>query len=211
LVRRIDFTRLQPSALLHVQVAADSLDHPADPQARPARVEGLGLVYLEVVRQWLGRACTVRLQPVIDAGTLPAIDRYEFSRAMGEAMLAQSPASRFPWSNSLNRRNDLDHTNPYQPPDRGGPPGQTGLHNGGPLTRREHRYKTFGTIAVRQPQPDTHVWKTRHGRILIVNPTGTLDLGTGDFATAVWSAVVHQHDRPTPLEAHVRKQISLGA
>lgn len=193
LVKRIDFTRLQPSAVLHVHIAECSLAGrfgPADPRARLARVEGLGPMYLEVVRQWLGQACTVKLQPVIDTGDLPAIDRYEFSPAMREAMLAQSPASRFPWSNSLNRRNDLDHTMPYLPPDRGGPPGQTGLHNGEPLTRREHRYKTFGSIGIRQPQPDTHVWKTRHGRILIVNPTGTFDLGTGDFAQAVWTATI---------------------
>jgi len=194
LIKRIDFTKLQPSAVLHLHIADGSLPGPhgpGNPQARLARVEGLGPMYLDVVRQWLGHACTVKLQPVIDTGDLPAIDRYEFSPAMREAILARSPASRFPWSNSLNRRNDLDHTHPYQPADRGGPPGQTGLHNAGPLTRREHRYKTFGPIGVRQPQPDTHVWKTRLGRILIVNPTGTFDLGTGEFAQAVWNTTRH--------------------
>lgn len=219
LIKRIDFTKLQPSAVLHVHIADGSLpgrSDPADLQARLARVQGLGAIYLDVVRQWLGQACTVKLQPVIDTGDLPAIDRYEFSPAMREAILSHSPASRFPWSNSLNRRNDLDHTDPYQPPNRGGPPGQTGLHNAGPLTRREHRYKTFGPIGVQQPQPDTHVWKTRHGRILIVNPTGTLDLGTGEFAQAVWSTAIRttalgNTNQQSIAELVVRKHLALMA
>lgn len=214
LIKHIDFTKLQPSAVLHLHIAEGSLDSPfgpADPRARLARVEGLGAVYLDVVRQWLGQACTVKLQPVMDTGDIPAIDRYEFSPAMPEAMLAQSPASRFPWSTSLNRRNDLDHTTPYLPPDRGGPPGQTGIHNGAPLTRREHRYKTFGSTSVRQPQPDTHVWKTKHGRVLIVNPAGTFDLGTGDFARAVWAATVRMTDEPSAGELFVRTHLALTA
>jgi hypothetical protein len=190
-VGRIDLTRLQPAAILHIHITDRALDRPgrpADPQARVARVEGIGPRYLDTVRAWLGTGCTVKLQPVIDTGNQPAIDRYEYTPAMRETILARSPASVFPWSNSLNRGNDVDHTTPYRPPDRGGSPGQTGLHNAGPLTRREHRYKTFGPITVRQPDPDTHVWKTRHGRILIVNPTGTLDLGTGPYAQTIWAA-----------------------
>lgn len=192
LIKRIDFTKLQPSAILHVHMSAASLDGPfgpADPQARIARIEGIGPLFLDVVRQWLGEACTVKLQPIIDTAGVPAVDRYEIPPAMRDALLTLSPASRFPWSNSLNRRNDLDHAVPYLPPDRGGPPGQTGLPNLGPLTRREHRHKTFGRIAVRQPEPDTHVWKTGYGRVLVVNPSGTFDLGAGDFARAVWTAL----------------------
>lgn len=214
LIKHLDLSRLQPTAFLHVHISEASLDGPfgpADPQARLARVEGLGPLFLDVVRQWLGQACTVKLQPMIDAGDLPAVDRYEFTPAMREAMLAQSPASRFPWSNSLARRNDLDHTDPYRPPERGGPPRQTGLHNGGPLTRREHRHKTFGPIGVRQPQPDTRVWRTRFGRVLIVNPSGTFDLGTGDFAQAVWSAAVRLTDQPSAAEMIVARYLALAA
>jgi hypothetical protein len=192
LIKQIDLTKLQPSAILHVHISEASLDGPfgpADPQARLARVEGLGAMYLDTVRQWLGQACTVKLQPIIDTGSIMPVDRYEIPAAMRETLLTLSPASRFPWSNSLNRHNDVDHAVPYLPPDRGGPPGQTSPDNLGPLTRREHRYKTFGQTAVRQPDPDTHVWKTSYGRVLIVNPTGSFDLGTGNLARTVWAAL----------------------
>jgi hypothetical protein len=214
LIKRIDFTRLQPAATLHVHIADTALDDPFCPDAAQAgitRVEEIGPVFLEVVRRWLGQACTVRLQPVINTGAVPAVDRYEFPPAMREAMLAGSPASRFPWSNSLSRRNDLDHTVPYLPPERGGPPGQTGLHNGGPLTRREHRYKTFGQISLRQPQADTHVWRTKYGRVLVVNPSGTFDLGAGEFARAVWIAGKCLDDQHSVVEELLRERLALSA
>ncbi|GAB3915695.1 hypothetical protein GCM10011575_22340 [Microlunatus endophyticus] len=200
LIKQLDFTKLQPSAILHLHISEESLNGPfgpADPQARLARVEGLGPVYLDTVRQWLGQACTVKLQPIIDTGAITAVDRYEIPARIRETLLTLSPASRFPWSNSLNRHNDLDHTIAYQPPDRGGPPGQTGIDNLGPLTRREHRHKTFGQTAVRQPDPDTHVWKTSYGRVLIVNPGGTFDLGTGNLAQTLWAALNPARKPPT--------------
>jgi len=214
LIKHLDLSRLQPATTLHVHISETALDRPsgpADPQAAVGRVEGIGPMFLEVVQRWLGEACTVRLQPVINTGDIPPVDRYEFPPAMREAMLSQSPASRFPWSNSLSRRNDLDHTVPYLPPARGGPPGQTGMHNGGPLTRREHRYKTFGQIAVRQPQPDTHLWKTEYGRVLVVNPSGTFDLGAGEFARAVWIAGDCLDDQHSVVEHLVRERLALSA
>jgi hypothetical protein len=63
------------------------------------------------------------------------------------------------------------------------------LDNLGPLSRREHRFKTFGRITVRQPVPGTFVWRTRFGRVIITNPAGTHDLGTGAFADALWQLV----------------------
>jgi hypothetical protein len=87
---------------------------------------------------------------------------------------------------------DVDHTAPYVRPSGGsaaGPPGQTGLHNLGPLSRREHRFKTFGRVSVRQPVPGTFVWRTRFGRVIITNPSGTHDLGTGAFVDALWRLV----------------------
>jgi hypothetical protein len=50
------------------------------------------------------------------------------------------PASCFPYAAGA-RRMDLDHTKPYLPLARGGPPGQTGIHNLGLLSRTEHRIK----------------------------------------------------------------------
>ena len=63
------------------------------------------------------------------------------------------------------------------------------MHNLGPLSRREHRFKTFGRVAVRQPVPGTFVWRTRFGRVIINNPSGTHDLGTGPFADSRWRLV----------------------
>ena len=74
---------------------------------------------------------------------------------MRTALLARTPASAFPWSASLNPRNDIDHTIPYQPD---GPPGQTRLDNLGPHGRSEHRYITAKHIRHRQPEPGTYIW-----------------------------------------------------
>ncbi|MFL6045469.1 MAG: hypothetical protein ACJ72M_10150, partial [Propionibacteriaceae bacterium] len=48
-----------------------------------------------------------------------------------EAMFLRMPASCFPYATATGRL-ELDHTKPYIPPVRGGPPGQTGVHNLGP-------------------------------------------------------------------------------
>ncbi|GAB3917358.1 hypothetical protein GCM10011575_31930 [Microlunatus endophyticus] len=83
-------------------------------------------------------------------------------------------------------------------PDRGGPPGQSSPDNLGPLTRREHRHKTFGHINVRQPDPDTRVWKASYGRVLIVNPSSTYDLGTGNLARTLRDALNQEPPRNGP-------------
>jgi hypothetical protein len=161
LARRIDPKRFAPTVVLHVHVGAEALPGLAllrRDKYRPrneadlARVEGVGPVLLDTVRQWFGTGCTVKLQPVIDPDRIPSVDAYEVPDRMADALLARSPVSVFPWSSSQSRRMDLDHTVPYaQPPD--GPPRQTGMHNLGPLSRREHRFKTFGRIEVSQPVP----------------------------------------------------------
>jgi hypothetical protein len=33
------------------------------------------------------------------------------------------------------------------------------------------------------------VWRTRFGRVIITNPSGTHDLGTGAFADGLWKLV----------------------
>jgi hypothetical protein len=197
--RRVDPERSAPTVVLHVHVGADALPGLALlrrnkcrslNEADLARVEGVGPVLLSSVRQWLGSGCKIKLQPMIDPDRMPAVDAYEVPDRMVDALLARSPVSVFPWSSSDSRRMDADHTIPYAGPPGGaptGPPGQTGLHNLGPLSRREHRFKTFGRVSVRQPVPGTFVWRSRFGRVIITNPSGTHDLGTGLFADAVWA------------------------
>jgi hypothetical protein len=74
---------------------------------------------------------------------------------------------------AVSRSIDVDHTIPYLSPDKGGPPGQTRLGNLGPHTRRHHREKTHGRWQVRQPEAGTWLWRSPHGRIYLVNASGT--------------------------------------
>jgi hypothetical protein len=68
---------------------------------------------------------------------------------------------------------DLDHIDPYVPPDDGGPPGQTNLHTLACLCRRHHRLKTFTAWTyqrvehsvedtVDHPRVD-YLWTSPHG------------------------------------------------
>lgn len=183
MVKRIDATKLMPTETLHIHIGAEAF---AKPEGSIARAEKIGPALLSTVRSWLGEACKVRVQPIIDVAGIAPVDRSETPDRMRDALLARTPASAFPWSSSLNRTNDLDHTIPSVPIPAG-PPGQTGLHNLGPLARGEHRPRTFGRMKIRQPLPGTYVWRTRFGRVLIVNDSGTHDLGKDSFAQRVWS------------------------
>ncbi|QGN35213.1 hypothetical protein [Microlunatus sp. Gsoil 973] len=177
---RADLSKLAPRAVLHVHVSAESLRAGSG----ICRVEGIGPVILDQARCWLGSGVRVKLQPVIDASDLTAVDAYEVPSRMREALLARSPASCFPWSTVVSRRIDVDHTIPYQK----GPPGQTWLGNLGPLSRTEHRVRTHGGWQVRQPVPGTYVWRSTYGYVLLVNRSGTHALGNSDFAEQVWSS-----------------------
>ncbi len=99
-------------------------------------------------------------------------------------MAIRHPRSVFPHSPTSHRL-DLDHTTPY---DRNGPPGQTGLHNLGPLARCEHRAKTVGSWRARQPEPGTYLWRSTDGWIMITTNQGTLTLGHSDWAAQLWEA-----------------------
>ena len=85
----------------------------------------------------------------------------------------------FPHSTNLGyRRLDHDHTTPYVPPDRGGPPGQTGDHNDAPLTRTHHRVKTHKTgYDLRQLGLGAYRWATPHGLGRVVTSRGTRKVG----------------------------------
>ncbi len=125
----------------------------------------------------------------------PPADAYEIPTRIRDAVRARQPASAYPWSAAVTRLMDLDHTVPWRPPARGGPPGQTRVANLAPLTRTEHRLKTAGHLATRQPAPGVHLWATRHGWITLVTPTGTYPLGRGPTARALWHAAAPPGNR----------------
>ena len=94
----------------------------------------------------------------------------------------------FPCGSASSATADLDHTVPYRPPARGGPPGQTGLDNLGPLSRPAHRAVTSGRWRRRQPEPGRHLFRSPTGHIFLVTNQGTQALGRQGFAQQVWRA-----------------------
>jgi len=130
----------------------------------------------------------VSVQPVIEISELPPTDAYEIRRRIREAIFLQMPASCFPYGATTGRRMDLDHTRPYRPPSHGGPPGETALHNLGPLSRSDHRLKTHSRWRVRQPTPGGYLWRSPHDAYFLVTNAGTLNLGDDAFGRTVWRA-----------------------
>ena len=57
---------------------------------------------------------------------------------------------------------------------------------------------------MRQPEPGTWVWRTPHGRIFLVNSSGTHPLGKSAFARRIWRAAKRHPPEPTPLEKGLR-------
>lgn len=202
LVKAIDPVKLLPPITMYVHLTDAALasassddctaaDLEKAGEAPIARFERVGPVLLSQVRDWLGAGARVRVVPVVDPGMIPPVDAYEFPERMREALWLRTPASVFPYSANTSRSMDINHTIPYR---TGSPPGagQTGLHNAGPLGRAEHRFVTHGRVSIRQPGDGTYLFRTRFGRVLITNPTGTFDLGVGQWAHAVWQLACQQ-------------------
>ncbi len=137
-----------------------------------ARVEQVGPVTLDRVRSWLGHA-NVTVKPVIDLNDQVPVDAYEIPDRIRETVHLAIPVDCFPYATSTRRTGDIDHTIAFVKPDDGGPPGQTGLGKLGPITRFHHRVKTHGHWQVVQPFTGVFVWRTPHGRHLLVDHTGT--------------------------------------
>ncbi len=148
-----------------------------------ARWEDEGPITAQYVRDILGPAANFVIRPVIDLAGVAPVDGYEVPDRHREAVHLRSPADVFPWASSTSRRQQVDHTKAYVPPDHGGPPGQTALHNLGPLTQFHHRIKTFGGWQVKQPFWGIFLWRDPHGRLYLVDHTGTRRLGKSESAT----------------------------
>ena len=119
--------------VLYVHLSEASL-RGINPPGAVARVEGVGPVCVDQVRDWVTRGATssptgvpvpVVVAPVRDLADRTSVDAYETPPAMREVVLLRSPCCPFPWCDNLTRNKDMDHVSPYRPPDRGGPPGQT--------------------------------------------------------------------------------------
>jgi len=177
-VAEIEPAQLLPGAVLYLHVSHESfLAALAGRAEGVGRMEGIGPVTVEQVQEFLSHA-HVTLTPVIDLDEGQPVDGYEVPDRMHEQLHLRSPATAFPYTPSLSRRADSDHTVPYLSLDRGGPLGQTRISNLGRLLRYHHRVKTHGHGWVhRQPRPGVHLWRTPHGYWCRVDHTGTHFLG----------------------------------
>ena len=161
--------RLLPAATLYVHVDRDDFDA----REGSAFVEGVGPITLDQAREWLGHR-RVRVAEVVDLAARPdPVDGYAFPRQLREIAHLTNPRDVFPFGVNTGRDKDMDHPVPYRPPDDGGPPGQTGLHNAAPMTRFHHRIKTFGLWRVTQLGPGAYLWHSPHDHCWLVDPTGT--------------------------------------
>jgi hypothetical protein len=142
-----------------------------------ARVEGLGPVALDRLRDLVGHADII-VQPVLDLADRIRLSSYEHPTHLKDRVRLITDGDRFPYSGAESPGADFDHPTPF---DRDGPPGQTGTHNSSPLGRRHHRWKTHAGYTSRQCGDGRYVWRTPHARYFLVDHTGTrpLDRDTG--------------------------------
>jgi len=138
----IDPDRCRPRAVVYVHLSGESLAA----EAGVARVEAMGPVLPSRVRRLLGDRCQVIVKPVLDLAEDMPVDAYELPVRLREILRLRQPASVFPYGVNTGRGMEADHTFPYLPMDRGGPPGQTGIGKLGFLVRFEHRVKTHGRV-----------------------------------------------------------------
>jgi hypothetical protein len=159
--------RFRPRVDLHIHLSDLALAGLAAPVAR---VEGVGPLLAD---SSLFAGCQVRVTPVIDLNDRVAVDCYEHPADLAHRVRLGFPGDYFPYAAAvpgLAGAADLDHPTPYAP---NGPPGQTGIHNSGPLGRRHHRWKTHAGYASRQCGRSRYVWRTPHGHHYLVDHTGT--------------------------------------
>ncbi len=144
------------------------------------RWEGEGPVTHRFVHEHLRPLHRYVITPVLDLAHQAPADAYEVPDRLRRAVHLRTPADTFPYSSNLSRRVDLDHTEPYP---RAPAPGVRGSRaerawstrtgNLAPLGRHAHRVKTHGRWTVRQPFEGIYLWRDPHGRLYLVDHTGT--------------------------------------
>ncbi len=173
-LRGADLTRLRPKAVLHVHLHEAALAGSA-----VARAEGLGPQTLSQLAHLLGRT-RLSVQPVVDLSDRVRTTAYEHPESLRNRVHLVTGGDYWPFATSTSRQVDSDHPTPYVDPGDGGPPGQTGTHNSGPLGRRHHRWKTHAGFRARQSGEGRYVWITPHGLAFLVDHTGTRRVDAAD-------------------------------
>ena len=98
---------------------------------------------------------------------------YEHPTSLKERVHLITGGDYWPWATSTSRGVDYDHPSPYVLLDHGGPPGQTGTHNSGPLGRRHHKWKTHAGYRAPQSGAGRYVGTTPNGLAFIVDANGS--------------------------------------
>jgi hypothetical protein len=113
------------SAVLYLHVTTTDLATSIGTGCGGGRVEKLGPATLDLLRDWLHRLDDLSIRPVLDMNRVDAVDTHDPPAWMREQVLLRDRHCVFPGCTRDARACDLDHTDPYRPPDEGGPPGQT--------------------------------------------------------------------------------------
>jgi Domain of unknown function (DUF222) len=188
-----DPSKARPRAVVYIHLSKAALTAGRG----VARVEDIGPVLMTRLRGLLGDRCQILLKPVIDLNDTPTpVDAYEIPDAIAEHVRLRQPVDVFPFAGGGTRRTDLDHSTPFLAMDQGGPPGQTRIDNLGPLARYSHRVRTHGRWRLRRPDPDSWLWRSPHGRLFLVNSTGTHPLGRSAWTKQLWRAAKAPPDEP---------------
>ena len=168
--------------VLYVHLSDDAVR--AGNRHAPVQVHGHGggigehLLTAGQVADWCGRPDTTRItvKPVIDLNTVHATDGYTVPERIAEHVRLRDRSCVHPYCHRPARATDLDHIDPYVPPDAGGPPGQTSTLNLAPLCRLHHRMKTHANWTYTMIEPGVFLWHGPHGHTWLRDPTGTTDL-----------------------------------
>lgn len=195
--------RLRPRSVLYVHLSEEALRGERGTQvARVDDAVARGPIGVEQLRDWL-RNHRVTVKPVLDPTGVNPVDEYVISAHLRESLALLTPFESFPYGTASARSCDADHSSRYVPMEKGGPPGQTGLHNLGPLGRRHHLAKTFDGFRVHQVAIGVYYWRSPTGYWWLVDPQGTRALGRLEQPPdAVTSA---ERLDPTPMRPAERR------
>ena len=167
------------TSVLYYHLSQETLDTVLNGQPYAGgvvRIEDIGPVIADQVKQWLGHANVV-VKPVINLAGIQPVDHYETPPAISEAIGLIRQADAWPYSTCVSRRQDNEHTIRYVPMDEGGPPGQTDPLKMSKMTRSHHRLKTHCGWTMRQLRPGAWLTRSPHGYHYLVDHLGTTALG----------------------------------
>ncbi len=133
-------------------------------------MEKLGPATLQLLADWIGRFSTCTIRPVLDLARDDAVDVHDPPGWMRETVILRDRHCVFPGCSIDARSCDLDHIEPYVPPDDGGPPGQTSPANLACLCRRHHRLKTFTAWTYQRLPDGTYEWTDPYGHTYRTTP-----------------------------------------